>query len=303
MKTGFFSNKSFIVKVFITLLTIFAGFCFTMLFTAITTLIAYPDDILSGTAPMLSANILRAVQTYQTICLFIIPAIFLAVCFDSNPKGYLYLEQRNKPLIILLTIIASVIIIPFINWLAYFNQQMHFPEALKGIEQWMRNSEADANSVMEVMLKMDSVGALLINIILIGALAAVSEEILFRGIIQRIIADANKNIHVGIGVSALIFSAIHLQFYGFFPRLLLGAYFGYLLWWTKSLWMPILAHFVNNFIAVIGSYLEQKGIVTDTEWKTVGSFETIVSIISLLIFGIIVWMIYNRTKSIVPAKG
>ncbi len=79
---------------------------------------------------------------------------------------------------------------------------------------------------------------------------------------------------MGIWVSAILFSALHMQFYGFFPRMLLGAFFGYLLLWSGSLWLPIIAHFVNNCVAVIFYYLKFNGIkVVDIE--IIGTGETL----------------------------
>lgn len=295
MKPGLFSNKSFSVKTVFFLFLIIAGFCFTMLALMIMLLISNPEAILSGKMPELSAQMLRIIQTFQSFFVFIIPALLCAWFFSNNPNEYLYFEKKNTFFVFVFVIIACIAVIPFINWLAYINEQMSFPDALSGLEQKMRESETAAQKVMTTMLQTDSVITLLYNILLVGVLAAVGEELLFRGIIQRLITDASKNIHIGIWVSAFIFSSIHFQFYGFFPRLLLGAWFGYLLYWSRSLWLPILAHFVNNATAVVISYLQQHGFV-DLQTDTIGKGDAVLSGISVIVFGIFMLIIYRFTK-------
>ena len=72
--------------------------------------------------------------------------------------------------------------------------------------------------------------------------------------------EERGNIHLSIWASAIIFSAIHFQFYGFIPRLLLGALFGYLYYWSGNLLIPMFAHFVNNAFGVIMIYLHRHEI-------------------------------------------
>jgi membrane protease YdiL (CAAX protease family) len=94
---------------------------------------------------------------------------------------------------------------------------------------------------------------------MIAVLPAVGEELLFRGVIQKLFSKITRSHHWGIWISAILFSALHLQFYGFIPRLLLGAMFGYLLVWSGSLWLPILAHFINNAAAVTALFMIDHG--------------------------------------------
>jgi hypothetical protein len=104
-------------------------------------------------------------------------------------------------------------------------------------------------------------------------MAALSEELFFRGVLQNVLIDCFKNKHVGVWVGAIIFSAFHLQFYGFLPRILMGAYLGYLLVWTGSLWPGIIAHFLNNGLAVYVAWLANKGVIDDRVEK-VGENQT-----------------------------
>jgi membrane protease YdiL (CAAX protease family) len=87
---------------------------------------------------------------------------------------------------------------------------------------------------------------------------ALFEEFFFRGTLQPFFTKWFMNKHLAIMVTAFIFSAIHFQFYGFIPRFLLGIYLGYLLIWGKSLWLPIIAHFIHNTISLILHYGAQR---------------------------------------------
>lgn len=196
---------------------------------------------------------LKYLQTLQAIGLFILPAFIIAYIFHSKSTKYLKFEQITiRPIVF--TIIILFASIPIINSLAVLNEGMHFPDWLRGIESWMKEKEMDAQGLTEAFLKMDTLGSLYFNIIMIGILPAIGEELIFRGIFQRLFAEWTKNIHWGIFIAAFLFSAMHMQFYGFLPRLLLGALLGYLFYWSGSIWIPMLAHFVNNTTAVILYY-------------------------------------------------
>ncbi|HPH46026.1 MAG TPA: CPBP family intramembrane metalloprotease, partial [Chryseolinea sp.] len=102
---------------------------------------------------------------------------------------------------------------------------------------------------------------IVVAFIVIAILPAIGEELVFRGIIQKELFRGTKNSHLSIWIAAAIFSAIHLQFYGFVPRMLLGVLFGYLYHWSGNLTLSMLAHFVNNGFTVVALYLHQQKII------------------------------------------
>lgn len=163
------------------------------------------------------------------------------------------------PLSILMT---PIIVIAFMGVNSLFiewNTAFHFPEFLKGFETWAREKEDYATLLTKFMTEFNSVGEFVLAFIVIAMLPAIGEELVFRGLLQSELNKATKNIHVAIWISAILFSAIHMQFFGFVPRLLLGALFGYLYYWSGNIWISILAHFVNNGFAVVAMYLYQQG--------------------------------------------
>jgi membrane protease YdiL (CAAX protease family) len=179
------------------------------------------------------------------------------------------------------------------------NQQLQLPEALAGLEATMKAMEADAEALTERLLTMNSVGELLLTLGLVAVIPAVGEELFFRGTIQQLIRT-KWGPHVAVWLTALIFSAIHFQFYGFVPRMLLGALMGYLLVWSGSLWYPILAHFVNNGTVVLFYYIDKKGWI-HFDPETFGSKETaIAGYISIVVVSFLLWIYRKKLRPTLP---
>ena len=136
----------------------------------------------------------------------------------------------------------------------------------------MRQMEESAKALTERFLNTSSIGMMFVNLFVMAALPAVCEEMMFRGWLQRRLSRS-VNIHVAVWVSAFVFSAIHFQFYGFIPRMLIGAALGYLYFYTGSLWAPIIAHFTNNAAAVITAFLAHNGY-TSINFDLIGTGDT-----------------------------
>ncbi|MDX1283818.1 MAG: CPBP family intramembrane glutamic endopeptidase, partial [Draconibacterium sp.] len=145
-----------------------------------------------------------------------------------------------------------------------------FPSWLAGVENWMKEAEENAAAITEAFLNVKTIPGLAFNIFMIAFLPAIGEELLFRGVIQKIFTNMTRNHHLGIWISAMLFSALHMQFYGFVPRVLLGALFGYLLVWSGSMWLPILGHFLNNAFAVIAMFFIENNML-NPEYEDIGS--------------------------------
>ncbi len=145
----------------------------------------------------------------------------------------------------------------FIEW----NQNFKFPEAFGGLEESLRAMENQLTELTEYLTHFDSTAQVVVAFIVIAIIPAIGEELVFRGILQKELFRGTKNIHVSIWIAAIVFSAIHMQFYGFVPRMILGALFGYLYHWSGNLFIPMLAHFVNNGFTVIALYLHQQKII------------------------------------------
>ncbi len=242
---------------------------------------------------------LKYLQVVQSFGIFIIPPFILAWLYHGNVPEYLNLNKPVEFASILLVFILIFIAAPFINFVGELNGNMRFPEWMAGIENWMKNAEEQAEMLTKAFLKVDNLGGLFFNLFMIAVLPAVGEELLFRGVIQRIFINWTKNAHWGIWISAILFSALHLQFYGFVPRMLLGVAFGYMLVWSGSMWLPVAAHFFNNGIAVVAMYLIDKGLL-NPEIETYGTtsesyYSVAISVVLIAVFMIMIKR-QNETK-------
>lgn len=196
---------------------------------------------------------MKLIQLLQSVGLFFIPPFLFAYFCSESVSSFLALSHRPPLVFFVLVGLFMLVCVPAINLTAFLNQRVVLPGFLHPLEQWMKMSEQQATAATEKMLGVHSFTALLFNVFLMALLPAIGEELFFRAALLRIFSK-RFGIHWAVWITAIIFSAIHMQFYGFLPRMLLGAFFGYLLVWSKSLWVPVVAHFVNNALVVIVFY-------------------------------------------------
>ena len=251
-----------------------------------------------------STESLKWLQFIQTTATFLIPPILCAWLWDEEHKPFRWLRM-DVPVQwqnILLAVVIMVCAVPGINLLADLNSRVELPKSLEFIEQILKSQEEAAAALTERFLQADNIGGLLINIGLMALLPALSEELSFRGTLQQIIYKEQSGkvqstkVHLAIWITAFIFSAIHMQFYGFVPRMLLGAMFGYVFVWSGSLWVPITMHFVNNGLAVLVYYLMGESDNTKNIADTLGAGDTwYLGVVSILITSLGLLIFYRRT--------
>ena len=228
---------------------------------------------------------LRDIQFLSELGGFIFPALLAAYLFSENYKDYLYLNTPFKGSIVFWAILSMILVQPFLNLITQWNQQMVLPEFMKSVEDYIKSMEDNATQLIEAMLHTKSIPTIFFNILIIAVFAAIGEEFVFRGALQRIFGQMIRNKHIIIWSVAFIFSFIHFQFYGFVPRLLLGAYFGYLLDFSKNLWIPVLAHFTNNFTGVMLYTIYQDDSKQIDAMDNLGNGSTWwLSVLSLILF-------------------
>lgn len=194
----------------------------------------------------------------QALVGFIGTSVLTVKLATPHPWRFLGLVERVNWRPFLGVVLVYILALPFLNQLIYYNSLMSFPESLSSLEQSMREMEEINGKFTKVILGGESVGALVSGILIIGVLTGLAEEMLFRGTLQRTIAIYRPMGQWAIWIAAFIFSAVHMQFFGFFPRLLLGAFFGYMLYSTGSLWPGVFAHALNNSLVVVTSWLQPR---------------------------------------------
>ncbi len=237
----------------------------------------------------------KLIQIIGSIGSFILPAFIFSYLFEGDLFSLYRFRKPIYPLSILLIVAMMAAVIPLINYLAEINLRIEFP--VPALDRVLRSLEGEAERIMQAFTGTASLWGLLVNLFMIGVLAAVGEELIFRGLIQRLLSSMFKNAHLAILVTAILFSAFHFQFFSFIPRFVLGMILGYLMYLGGSIWYPIIAHFANNAMGVIYYYFTAKGGGDDVlEEIGTSSLMPMAALISLMSFALFFAMWYFLTE-------
>ncbi|MBK7175089.1 MAG: CPBP family intramembrane metalloprotease [Bacteroidales bacterium] len=229
----------------------------------------------------------------------LLPSILYLLLTEKKPLENLGMRTPQAVGIILATLTIFIAAQPLIGFTNELNARMELPAFMSGLESWMRQMESQAEEVTLAFLSTTSFPGFLLNVFMIAILPAISEELLFRGVLARLFHNWTNNIHWAVFLSSFVFAAIHMQFFGFLPRFLLGAGLAYLFFFTGNLWLPILAHFINNFITVLVEYLFRQKLIGISAEEFGWADNVYVILSSLVLVGILA--IYIRTKGRVAA--
>ncbi len=227
----------------------------------------FGTEILSGMgADPANVAYLRYVQIISHLGLFITASLLFAFLVGQHPMAYLQGQRSPNGRSLWLSAAIMLAAVPLVYYLGYLNQSLSLPESFKALESWMRQMEDSAEEITRLLLDVSSWQGLLFNLFMIAVIPAIGEEFIFRGALQRIFRQWTGSTHVAVLLAAVLFSAMHLQFFGFLPRLLLGILLGYMMVYTKNIWVPVFAHFFNNAAAVILYYgISQSGSEFDMD--------------------------------------
>ena len=236
---------------------------------------------------------IRGLQVFQFLGLFLVPSLLCAWLFSTNSKKYLGLRTPKGETFWIIGMLVMILAIPFVQWLGEINRSIHFPGAIEG---WMKEKENGANKTVMALLSRRTVQDLVLNIICIAGLAAVGEELLFRGVAQRLFIKLFKRAWPGIIITAFLFSALHLQFYGFFPRFVLGILLGVIYWYSGSLWTAILAHFVYDALLITVAYF-YPSMVNEENTVKMSSIALTAAFSFILVALAVNWMIKHSKTS------
>lgn len=207
-----------------------------------------------------SANVVNSLWIIQlagtSLPILIAPIIFGWVVV-RRPVEYLWTNTKFPFMLMAVVLCVMFISSPLIEWLSNINEKMVLPNFLSGVQKWMRDAEDQTRAAEEVMFNMPTTLSMIKNVLFVGLFTAIAEEFMFRGVIQTILIQWTKNKHIAVWITAILFSAFHMQFFGFLPRLFLGVIFGYFVVWSGSIWPAVWAHFINNSTAIVVTWLFQ----------------------------------------------
>tara|TARA_B100000902_G_scaffold387255_1_gene431070 strand:+ start:23 stop:949 length:927 start_codon:yes stop_codon:yes gene_type:complete len=293
---GFFSNHTPLLKIFLLLGLLFLSFFLHHLLALGVVSLLYENgfdlffsyDLTSQT----SVNILKIIQFFSATGTFITPLILYGYLTNFQYGFKTYFSRQAA----LLSIGVVLLIAPIVSFLIEFNMSINFPN-------WMLKFDKDSEVIVLAFLKMDSFIDLLVNLTVMAIIPAIGEELFFRGFVQKNIHRVLRNPHIAIIVTSILFSLIHFHLNGLIPRFILGCVLGYMFYWTKSLWIPIIAHFTNNALAIIISYPYFKSFdmaqnfnhYSETDLPQITDSAIIFSLFSV---GILLYLLFRNSKQI-----
>lgn len=203
----------------------------------------------------MSTGFLRIATVIQDVVIFIVPALVAAIVATRLPASLLRLDVKPNMRLLAMAALVLITSVPAMNYIVSLNESISFPESMYEIEQALKQMEDSASAAIATLMGPHTVANLVMALLIVALLTGFSEELFFRGAFQGLLMSTRINRHLAVWIVAVVFSIFHFQAYGFVPRILLGAYFGYLVLWTGSIWIPILIHALNNAMALMSQWL------------------------------------------------
>ena len=253
-----------------------------------------------------SVMALKMAQLVQSLLVFVVPALLAVWCWSRRPAEWLRLRAVGNGWVYALVVLLIIVAQPGINMLATWNEGIRLPACMSEIERYFQDMEASARELTEMLAAAPTIGTMLLNLVVLAAVPAIGEELSFRGVLLGLIdgdttrgarISPSRRTHIAVWVVGIIFSLIHFQFYGFIPRMLLGVVLGYLLVWSGSLWVPMVAHFTNNALVVLLYFAEEHFAISSESLESFGTGTTSwAGWLSLLLSLLLLWLVRNAVQ-------
>ncbi len=253
-------------------------------------------DLMRAPYNELSIEVLKYLQGFTTLGVFLVPGLFGAYLFSPTPGAFLGIESfpRRSGLVVVLLILLALSGTTISDAFYRLSKSIDWPQSLAFLKEIIESTEELMGEQIEAFLRMDSFGDFIEVFLIMAILPAVCEETLFRGTLQPVLNKALRNRHLGIWLTAFFFALLHQQFYTFLSILALGAVLGYLKEWSGSLWVPVILHLVNNGTIVIISYF---GDMSYSELNDLtGTWQIQYALPGMLLFAVLLFLLYRLTR-------
>lgn len=204
-----------------------------------------------------SRMVLLIVQSFSAIGAFLIAPLLLPL-LTRSPLTFQFPKVGISGLLIAGLVGVSLLMMPVNAWLAAWNESIRLPEFLSPIQDWAMEKEITLEKLTLFLINFQTPAETLFGFLVVAIAAGISEEFFFRKLIQPRAIALTGHVHVGIWLTAFVFAAIHVQFYGLIPRMILGAVFGYYYYWTGNIAYSMLGHILNNGITLLAAVLYQQ---------------------------------------------
>ena len=243
---------------------------------------------------------LLLVQGVTSFGAFVLIPWWIIRKYLQMPLGSFFTIDTTNLLPLLITAITVFTFMGVNSVMIEWNMKMELPESLSKIEEMMKGMEEQMKQITEFLTDFTNPGSFLLGLLIIAVLPGIGEELLFRGLFQNVFHRIFKNPHVAIWLAAFLFGVFHFQFYGVLPRILLGALFGYLYYFSGHLGYAMIAHFVNNGFMVVALYLSQTGVIDFDVESTESPDSWVVLIFGILTTGLMIlfYRYFNDKKDV-----
>lgn len=230
-------------------------------------------------------NAYRVVQGLGNLLTWGLAAVLWSQMTGQGLKG-LGIVPKFRLGYAFLTAMIVITIIPFAQLFLFNEDNFHLPEFLSGLESWIHSREKSSAVGLDHLLNEASNLGFVLNVVALALIPAIAEELFFRGFLLKNLLQGMSG-HLAVWISALIFSFLHFQFYGFLPRMMLGALLGYAFWLSGSLLISITGHFVFNFVNILVAFISgprEEGASSSEIPIELSIFSLVVTIALLYIF-------------------
>ena len=250
-------------------------------------------DMLSSDLNEKDLGLLRYALISQEISFFLLPGVLLLRLMKTDNQTNTIYFRLPAATDILLVIVLGFCLFPITSYTGDLNAEMHFPKWLSGVEKWMEEKESSTDQIMNLVMSPGTFRTMIFNLFMIAVFPAIGEELIFRGVFQKVFTNLFSSGHLAIWFTAFLFSTLHFQFFGFLPRFILGLVFGYLYFWSGTLWLPIISHFLNNAVSVVVIYFQSGD--SSTVIPELSSNKQLIALSLPLIVGILI-LVYFHNK-------
>lgn len=256
---------------------------------------------LSGLFPEGSRESVVLLAVLQGLLAFVAPAlVYGRIVAGRQEWSLLRLNVTPGLKNTFFMLILFAVAIPALNQIIYWNSEMHLPAGMETIEQKWREMEEINTAFTTTLTSGSSIGSLISALLIVGVVAGVSEELMFRSALISCLRRGGVGVTASIWIAAFIFSFMHFQFFGFVPRLLLGVWFGYLFVSSGSVWLSATAHVANNSLVVIFVWLSNRGLLS-ADFENIGVSHSgfpWIALLSALVFGLLLWRLRISYRSV-----
>lgn len=242
-----------------------------------------------------NANAALIIQAISAVFAFFLPAVaFAFICF-KNSWGFLGFKEKINPKLLLIVVLILVCSLPMTAFLGELNKMIPISNSAR---LKFDNMEKKYNDMVLAMVQLKTWGQYFVSLLIIAVLPGITEEVLFRGGLQNMLTRWLKSPWAAILITSVLFSAVHLSWYGFLARFALGVVLGLIFHHTKNIWLNILAHFLNNGIAVtIMFVMVRQGKPIDMAAQE--SYPWVVGIVAVaLVIVLLRWLIKSSPKPV-----